>query len=176
MPARDARNAVRSSVLTQADVHFEVFSAGRCSLAELGLPSLALEFVGTDDAAGGAGRRLLRPVVLRGVDDPSTSEDPEFHASGGISGVVSERWEVVPEGQSRTRDGMLQALAARLKRRLGDEAYRALQVEVPPKGYPNIKSWEVVRAAPIFQLMPDHLWRLGFRDDSVLTALEQHDG
>ena len=71
----------------------------------------------------GAGRRLLRPVVLRGVDDPSTSEDPEFHASGGISGVLSERWEVVPEGQSRTRD--VQALAARLKRRLGDEAYRA---------------------------------------------------
>ena len=34
----------------------------------------------------------------------------------------------------------------------------------------------MVRAAPIFQLMPDHLWRLGFRDDSVLTALEQHDG
>ena len=66
MPARDARNAVRSSVLTQADVHFEAFSAGRRAPAELGLPSPALEFVGTDDAAGEAGRRLLRPVVLRG--------------------------------------------------------------------------------------------------------------
>ena len=54
MPARDARNAVRSSVLTQADVHFEAFSAGRRAPADLGLPSPALEFVVMDDAAGGA--------------------------------------------------------------------------------------------------------------------------
>ena len=39
MPVRAARNAVRSSVLTQADVHFEAFSAGRRAPAELGLPS-----------------------------------------------------------------------------------------------------------------------------------------
>ena len=64
-------------------------------------------------AAGEAGPPKLRPALLRGINDSQMSEDQEFQAFGCVSEV--KRWEVVPEAQSRTREGVLQALEARLR-------------------------------------------------------------
>ena len=122
-------------------------SNGRMSLMIALMCSISLVWTLHAAAAGEAGLPKLRPALLRGITDSQTSEDQEFQAFGGMSEVMSKRWEVVPEAQSSTREGVLQTLEARYVWALGDGACGALQVEVPPNGCPNIKSMAMVRGA-----------------------------
>ena len=90
-------------------------SNGRMSLMIALMCSISLVWTLHAAAAGEAGLPKLRPALLRGITDSQTSEDQEFQAFGGMSEVMSKRWEVVPEAQSSTREGVLQALEAGLR-------------------------------------------------------------